>query len=150
MVDLCSFKSIQFYHIRQWPFKSKCLNFLSPVQVTSLRKAFTLCLSYLIFTKPFKIAHLFGIVLIFLALSWKIVWKPKKQESENQTETEPIMSSKSSPLSPWKWPRCHNYVYLGVNVCIMQAESYINLYWIMYTAGLMLERTYLHNMSKFY
>lgn len=65
--------------------------------VTSLRKAFTLCLSYLIFTKPFKSEHLLGIVLIFLSLSMKMFWKPQRKDATiNGSEKELIIDSNSS------------------------------------------------------
>lgn len=58
--------------------------------VTSLRKAFTLCLSYLIFTKPFKSDHLLGLVLIFISLSTKMFHKPQKRGTSSKGVSGPF------------------------------------------------------------
>eukprot|EP00850_Spirogloea_muscicola_P005560 SM000025S08455 [mRNA] locus=s25:796602:799229:- [translate_table: standard] len=48
--------------------------------VTSLRKAFTLFISYLIFTKPFSLMHLVGVSLIFLSFALKCTAKKKSKD----------------------------------------------------------------------
>eukprot|EP00850_Spirogloea_muscicola_P022775 SM000311S11921 [mRNA] locus=s311:71157:73774:+ [translate_table: standard] len=48
--------------------------------MTSLRKAFTLFISYLIFTKPFSLMHLVGVALIFFSFALKCTAKKKSKD----------------------------------------------------------------------
>lgn len=60
-------------------------------QITTARKAVTLLLSYLIFTKPLSEQHATGLLLIGMGITLKLLpdYKPKNRASSNAKASRP-------------------------------------------------------------
>lgn len=69
--------------------------------VTSIRKALTLALSYIIFTKPFSLGHLTGFLLIAVSLSMRTCSQQPKAKSPAGPAVLPIFTAPPLPaISP--------------------------------------------------
>eukprot|EP00271_Cylindrocystis_brebissonii_P005997 TRINITY_DN1849_c0_g1_i1.p1 TRINITY_DN1849_c0_g1~~TRINITY_DN1849_c0_g1_i1.p1 ORF type:complete len:366 (+),score=58.71 TRINITY_DN1849_c0_g1_i1:388-1485(+) len=68
--------------------------------VTTARKAVTLFLSYLVFSKPFTLQHLFGMMLIFIGVGMKMV--PSSTASAASGSAPQLLSPKRPQMLPPK------------------------------------------------
>lgn len=71
-------------------------------QITTARKAVTLLLSYLIFTKPLSEQHATGLLLIGMGITLKLLpdYKPKNKASSNvRTSKPPANNGKDNEMA---------------------------------------------------